>query len=63
LGAALSVWHKEMDKPRKVYPTYSMKGSYLGPSYSKQNIEKELINYDAKLESEWISYRGGAKPL
>ena len=51
LGAALSVWHKEMDKPRKINPTDSMKGSYLGPSYSQQDIEKELINCDAKFES------------
>ncbi len=51
LGAALSVWHKEMDKPRKVNPTDSMKGSYLGPSYSQQDIEKELINCDAKFEA------------
>jgi carbamoyltransferase len=51
LGAALSVWHKEMDKPRKVNPTDSMKGSYLGPSYSQQDIEKELINCEAKYEA------------
>lgn len=51
LGAALSVWHKEMNKPRKVKPTDSMKGSYLGPSYSQQDIEKELINCDAKFEA------------
>jgi len=51
LGAALSVWHKEMDKPRKVNPTDSMKGSYLGPSYSQQDMEKELINCDAKFEA------------
>jgi carbamoyltransferase len=51
LGAALSVWHKEMDKPRKVSPVDSMKGSYLGPLYSQQDIEKELINCDAKYEA------------
>jgi carbamoyltransferase len=51
LGAALSVWHKEMGKPRKVNPTDSMKGSYLGPSYSQQDIEKKLINCDAKFEA------------
>ena len=51
LGAALSVWHKEIDKPRKVNPTDSMRGSYLGPSYSQEDIEKELINCDAKFEA------------
>ncbi len=51
LGAALSVWHKEIDKPRKVNPTDSMRGSYLGPSYSQEDIEKELINCGAKFEA------------
>ncbi len=51
LGAALAVWHKEIDKPRKVNPTDSMRGSYLGPSYSQEDIEKELINCDAKFEA------------
>ena len=51
LGAALSVWHKEIDKPRKVNPTDSMRGSYLGPSYSQQDTEKELINCGAKFEA------------
>jgi carbamoyltransferase len=48
LGAALSVWQKEMDKPRKVKPTDSIKGSYLEPSYLQQDIEKELINCDTE---------------
>ncbi len=51
LGAALAVWHKEIGKPRKVNPTDSMRGSYLGPSYSQQDIEKELINCGAKFEA------------
>jgi carbamoyltransferase len=51
LGAALSVWYKEMNKPRKVNSSDSMKGSYLGPLYSQQDIEKELINCDAKFEA------------
>ena len=51
LGAALSVWYKEIDKPRQVNPTDSMRGSYLGPAYSQQDIEKELINCDAKFEA------------
>ena len=51
LGAALAVWHKEIDKPRKVNPTDSMRGSYLGPSYSQQDTEKELINCGAKFEA------------
>jgi carbamoyltransferase len=51
LGAALSVWYQNMEKPRKVNPAESMKGSYLGPSYSHQDIEKELVSCNAKFES------------
>jgi len=51
LGAALAVWHKEIGKPRKVNPADSMRGSYLGPSYSQEDIEKELSNCGAKFEA------------
>lgn len=51
LGVALLVWHKELDRPRKVNPTDSMKGSYLGPIYSQQAIEYELTRCGAKFES------------
>ena len=51
LGAALSVWHREMDKPRKLGSFDSMKGSYLGPEYSQQAIEKELARCGAKFNS------------
>jgi carbamoyltransferase len=51
LGAALAVWHKELDKPRIVNPKDSMKGSYLGPSYEQKAIEEELIELGAKLET------------
>ena len=50
LGAALSVWHKELNKPRTIDPTDSMKGSYLGPVYSLKAIEKELTSCGAKFE-------------
>jgi carbamoyltransferase len=50
LGAALSVWHKELNKPRTIDPTDSMKGSYLGPAYSLKAIEKELTSCGAKFE-------------
>jgi carbamoyltransferase len=51
LGAALSVWHKELDKPRTIDSTDSMKGSYLGPAYSQKDIEEILANCNAKFES------------
>ena len=65
LGAALLVWHHVLDKPRKVDPRDSQKGSFLGPSYSNEEIrlfldsvgaryvehedEASLLNYVAKL--------------
>ena len=51
LGAALAVWHKEMDKPRKVNSSDSMKGSYLGPMYLQQAIEEELASCGAQFSS------------
>tara|TARA_B100000795_G_scaffold269751_1_gene260219 strand:+ start:14432 stop:16267 length:1836 start_codon:yes stop_codon:yes gene_type:complete len=42
LGAALALWHKELNKPRKVNLNDSMRGSYLGPLYTQEKIEKEL---------------------
>jgi len=47
LGGALAVWHKELNKPRKVDSNDSMQGSYLGPSYDQSSIEKELLNCKA----------------
>jgi carbamoyltransferase len=51
LGGALAVWHKELNKPRKVNPSDAMQGSYLGPSYEQNSIEKELLNCKAKFDS------------
>lgn len=40
LGAALYSWHHAMNQPRSVVPGKdSMKGSYLGPSYSREEIK------------------------
>ena len=50
LGAALSVWHKELNKKR-IYPLEDrMRGSYLGPNYSDNNVELELKKLGAKFE-------------
>lgn len=51
LGAALSVWHKEMDQPRVVKPGDAMCGSYLGPSFSQNVIEAELTKCGASFET------------
>ncbi|SVB08863.1 uncharacterized protein METZ01_LOCUS161717, partial [marine metagenome] len=50
LGAALLVWHKELDKPRKISKIDSMKGAFLGPSYNKEEIENSLLKCGAKFE-------------
>ncbi len=58
LGGALAVWHKELNKPRIVNPNDSMQGSYLGPSYDQNSIEKELsacgANFESMSEDEMI---------
>ena len=41
LGAALAYWHHELKKPRKEFKD-QMKGSYLGPKFENDLIEKEL---------------------
>lgn len=39
LGVALAIWHRYLDKPRKVGTSDSMKGSYLGPKDDDAEIE------------------------
>ena len=50
LGVALAVWHKELNKPRKINPNDAMNGSYLGPMYEQRSIEKELLDCGAKFD-------------
>ncbi len=47
LGAALAYWHKELNKPRNTFKDL-MKGSYLGPKFTDDDVEKELKKLDAK---------------
>ena len=42
LGAALALWHIGLQKQRKVNTKDSMCGSYLGPEYNQDEIEKFL---------------------
>jgi len=47
LGAALCVWHRCLGKERKNDSGYdTQQGSYLGPSFSKQTVEKFLGSND-----------------
>ena len=42
LGAALAACHLMLNQPRTVNPSDGMKGSYLGPEYSRADIEQRL---------------------
>ena len=51
LGGALGLWYQELNNERVVLPKKdSMKGSYLGPKFSDQEIERELINLKANYD-------------
>ncbi len=49
LGAALAVWHLRHKKKRKIHNKKrdAMAGTYLGPSYSDNTIQRELENCGA----------------
>lgn len=42
LGAALTSWHERHNGPRTVERSDSMKGSYLGPRFAKEEIRAQL---------------------
>jgi len=48
LGAALAIWYKELDNERLSPIKDQMQGSYLGPSFNEDEIEKILNNLGAK---------------
>lgn len=50
LGAALAATHLFKNIPRKVASPDAMKGSYLGPDYSQQEIERQLAAAGARFE-------------
>ncbi len=58
LGAALALWHIDLNNPRTINPKDDMQGSYLGPEYKQNEIEKELDNlgavYQVKDEKDLI---------
>ena len=49
LGAALIGWYESLNKPRKINPDDSMKGTYLGCNFS--NVE--IINYLKKINAPY----------
>ena len=50
LGAALALWHIEKGNKRYINPDDDMSGSYLGPSYKQEEIEKELKKLGANFK-------------
>ncbi len=50
LGAALGLWYIELKKNRTVNSKDSMNGSYLGPEYSQDEVEKKLKEIGANFE-------------
>jgi len=47
LGAAQAFYYQELDNKRKILKTDSMKGSYLGPQFTDDEVENELKNCGA----------------
>ncbi len=65
LGAALALWHGELKQPRRVTPGKdSMRGSYLGPEFAQDDIERRLAGAGAKFrvldEGEAIDFAARA---
>ena len=48
LGGALALWYLELKNKRVVSKEDDMKGSYLGPQFSNQEIKDKLSNLGAK---------------
>jgi carbamoyltransferase len=52
LGAALGVYHIMFNQPRKVSDSIdAMKGSYLGPEFSQQEITERLTHCEARFKT------------
>jgi carbamoyltransferase len=61
LGAALAAHHLFLSRPRTVEPHDAMRGAYLGPEFSQQQIETDLQAVGAEYkvlerESEIVDY-------
>jgi len=52
VGAALCVWHEYLEQPRGATDADSdrMRGSYLGPRYSEEEVQRYLDSIGAKYE-------------
>ncbi|MDJ0866400.1 MAG: carbamoyltransferase [Myxococcota bacterium] len=64
LGAALSIWHNELGKPREPDGVHdAMRGSYLGPEFSRDQIREYLdasgFPYRELSDDEWAAEIAG----
>ena len=50
LGSALALWYKELKNERSPSPKDEMKGTYLGPSFNDDEIERTLNDIGATYE-------------
>lgn len=50
LGSALAAYHLELERPRTPVPGDAMKGSYLGPEFTQDDIERRLRESNARFE-------------
>ena len=51
IGAALTAWHQLDDKPRRIDGSKDkMRGSFLGPCYTNEEIERFLSGKNAPYE-------------
>ena len=51
LGAALALWHIDKGNKRSINLNDDMKGSYLGPEYKQEELERELKAAGANFET------------
>ncbi|MEI6703505.1 MAG: carbamoyltransferase [Deltaproteobacteria bacterium] len=51
IGAALGVYYLMLNKPRFISQPDSMKGAYLGPEFSQQDVENRLFTAGAKFST------------
>lgn len=51
VGAALAAWHQHVGAPRAPAATDSMRGSFLGPAYGQNEIERRLAASGAVFRS------------
>jgi carbamoyltransferase len=50
LGAALFVWHQLLNRPREADPADDQQGSFLGPSFTADEIERFLLRAETPFQ-------------